>query len=535
MRLHGEVIDVTTVAELVEVRSRLEDKPALKIRGAVLTYREAHERSSRFAAALAELGVERGDRVATYAYNSIDHACLWFACAKLAAVWVPLNVSLGTDDLLYTLRDAEPKVIVVDEELLETYELVRGELDLPVEVLLGNADRALELKMLPSAALDDATSMAAVDVAPSDPMAIVYTGGSTGMPKGVLVPHLYYIAAAMRFRDVAHATADDVMYEAGHLFHSGGQQLGVAGPMFCGATGVLTRWFSVTHFWDVVREADASIVHVPGTMLRPILEKTEPTDADRDHRVRVGVGTGTGQVRREVKAAFEDRFGFPLLEVYAQTELGVLLCSARVDDRPPGSSGHSDGWAELRIVDELDRPLPARDVGEIAVRPTEPNTFMIGYVNKPDQLAWSWRNLWHHTGDLGYLDEEGRLYFVGRQAYWIRRRGENVSSFEVERLVTGHPSVAECAAVGVPSELGDEDIKIYVQLGERCEETPEAIVAWCEERVAYYKCPRYVEFVDGLPRTAAKGEIEREKLRALGIGAAWDVTTGEWLQSPSSV
>ena len=153
-----------------------------------------------------------------------------------------------------------------------------------------------------------------------------------------------------------------------------------------------------------------------------------------------------------------------MLEVYAMTEMGVLLCSERMHDRRQGSCGRPHGWAEFLIVDDEGNPLPQGETGQILIRPTVPNSVMQRYINKPDETIAAWGNLWYHSGDLGYLDADGYVYFVGREAHWIRRRGENVSAFEVEKAMTAHPAVQDCGVVGVPSELGEEDIKAYVEV-----------------------------------------------------------------------
>ncbi|MDG2114892.1 MAG: AMP-binding protein, partial [Actinomycetota bacterium] len=174
-------------------------------------------------------------------------------------------------------------------------------------------------------------------------------------------------------------------------------------------------------------------------------------------------------------------------------------------------------------------PVPPGEQGQILLRPTDTNSMMLEYINKPAETIAAWRNLWYHSGDIGYLDDEGYLHFVGRQAHWVRVRGENVSAFEVEKVLSAHESVEDCAAVGVPSELGEEDIKVYVQLVE-CADTdsldPQSLVAWCADQLAYFKVPRYVEFVDEFPRTITKQEIERHALRGRGVGDAWDRDAG---------
>ena len=156
---------------------------------------------------------------------------------------------------------------------------------------------------------------------------------------------------------------------------------------------------------------------------------------------------------------------------------------------------------------------------------------MIEYVNKPKETLAAWKNLWYHSGDLGYLDEDGYVYFVGREAHWIRRRGENVSAFEVEKALTEHPAITDCAVVGVPSDVGDEDIKAYIQITEGAERpSPLELTNWCKEKIAYFKTPRYIEFVHSFPRTMTKNEIARHELRELGIGIAWDATIDDWIE-----
>jgi crotonobetaine/carnitine-CoA ligase len=244
--------------------------------------------------------------------------------------------------------------------------------------------------------------------------------------------------------------------------------------------------------------------------------------------MRVGIGIASGQIRRDIRDGFEQRFGVTLLEVYSMTEMGVLMCSERVHDRRAGSCGRTHGWADVCIVDQDDNPVPAGTPGQILLRPKVPNTAMIRYVNKPEETIQAWRNFWYHSGDIGKLDPDGYLHFVGREAHWIRRRGENVSAFEVEKVIVEHPAVLDCAVVGVPAELGEEDIKAYVQLRPDQEPIdPAVLVAYWRERIAYFKVPRYVEFVDRFPRSMTKNEILRHELRDLGIGGAWDSTVQE--------
>ena len=519
MQLNGIELEFENMRDVFAARRALGDKPLLICDGETLTYAQAHERANRIASSLTADGVGKGDVVATFMYNSVDHACIWLACIKLGAVFASLNVSLSADELVYSLGDTGAKVFVVDNELLENYQIARPRLPTtPVEYLWRGNDASLRDY---SALLDGADIEPEVDIAPNDPMSIIYTGGSTSMPKGVLVPHLYYIAAALRYREITQSQPDDVHFANSHFFHVGGQQFGMTGPLFCGTTGVMTKWFSVSNYWRIARETGATIIDPIGTMMSALLT-LPPSDADRDHKVRVGIGIASGQVRSAFRDEFEERFGVPLLEVYAMTEVGVLLCSERLDDMHTNSCGTTRGWADVQIVDEHDTPLPTGETGQILLRPREPNCMMLEYINKPVETITAWRNLWYHTGDIGYLDESGYLHFVGRQAHWVRVRGENVSAFEVEKVLTEHEDVADCGVVGVPAELGEEDIKAYVQPAPGSAPEPAALVAWCEARLAYFKVPRYIEFVEEFPRTITKQEIARHELRKRGVGEAWD-------------
>ena len=520
-----------TLRDLIVLRSSNGAKPLLICRDEVLTYAEADSRSNEVANRLLEFGVKKGDVVATLMYNSVAQALIWFGCAMIGAIYAPLNVSLARDDLAYSLNDSGAMLLVVDEELAPAYNAAQGGLKRrPVTFVHGAAGAVQDASAMPFERLLGASSrLPAADVRGSDPAAIIYTGGSTSMPKGVLASHLYYIAAAIRYGEIAQATADDVGFANSHFFHIGGQQFGVTSPLYHGMTGVMEKWFSVTRYLDVARKYGATVIDPIGTMIAALMNRPEAA-TDRDHRMRVGVGIASGQIRREVRDGFEKRFGVTLLEVYSMTELGVMICSERMHDRRAGSCGRTHAWADICIVDAEDNPLPVGAPGQILLRPRVLNTSMMRYVNKPEETIAAWRNFWYHSGDIGRLDADGYLYFVGREAHWVRRRGENVSAFEVEKIITSHPAVLDCAIVGVPSELGEEDIKAYIHLkpGQAIPD-PQVFVVYCKERIAFFKVPRYVEYVDGFPRTMTKNEIARHELRARGIGRAWDAVGKGWL------
>lgn len=521
MQLNGIELEHTNMRDVFLARTSLGDKALLICDGETLTYADADETSNRIASSMAAYGIGKGDVVATLMYNSIDHASIWLACVKLGAIFASLNVSLAANELVYSLGDTKAKMIVLDHELIDVYRQARPDFDsAPIEVLWRGPAEAGDFIAFPSL-LQGENVLPDVEIFHNDPMSIIYTGGSTSMPKGVLAPHMHYIAAAERYKEITQSQPDDVHFANSHFFHVGGQQFGLMGPLYCGTTGVMTKWFSVSNYWRIARETGATIIDPIGTMISALLTP-DPSDDDRNHEVRVGIGIASGQVRSAFRDEFESRFGVPLLEVYAMTEVGVLLCSERLHDKTKNSCGKTYGWADICIADDRDMPVPQGQKGQILLRPTANNCFMLEYINKPKETVAAWRNLWYHTGDIGYLDEDGYLHFVGRQAHWVRVRGENVSAFEVEKVLTEHEAIDDCAIVGVPAELGEEDIKAYVQLADGGSMEPREIVEFCSERLAYFKVPRFIEFVSEFPRTITKQEIERHDLRARGIGDAWD-------------
>jgi crotonobetaine/carnitine-CoA ligase len=357
-------------------------------------------------------------------------------------------------------------------------------------------------------------------IGPGTPAMILYSGGTTGLPKGVVLPQFALVSAAYRYREVMRATPADRHFSTLPLFHAGGVELGILGPLLSDMRTTLDRRFSASTYWHRVKETGSTVLDLLGTMMTVLVQR--PADPiDRSHGARITVGV-TGQVPDTVPLEFERRFGLDVVDIYGNTESGgAMLTSNQSSLRAPRLVGHPNGWSTIAILDDNDCELPAGEVGRIAMRPTIPFTFMLGYHDNPARTVEAWRNQWLHTGDLGRLDEAGNLYFVGRQAHWLRRRGENISAHEVEGILAAHPGVAECIVTGVPSELGEEDVKAWV-IARGTPPDPVTLARWCIERMAPFKVPRYIEFVADFPRSAAKQEVERAKLRAFGNATAWD-------------
>lgn len=490
------------------------------IAGTKISWGEIDRHSDRVAASLAALGVAKGDRVCSMMDGRIEQVLIWFGAAKLGAIWAPLNTALHNQDLSYTLKDAAPKVLVVEADSAGRIDDPAVAPYVPALCFTVDGDGASGLRRFDELLDANATATAGPSLAPSDPGVIIYTGGTTGRPKGVVLPHFAFIAAGYRFRDAFDVTSEDHQYSVLPLYHVGGTMLGIMGPLVTDIPTTLDRRFSATRFWQRARASGATLIDPVGTMLSVLCQAPEDP-RDRDHRVRAGVGV-TGQVPPSVPATFQSRFGVPLLNLYSLSEAGgVLILYDKQAGRSPPAHGEPGRWADFRVVDSLDHDQETGKVGEIVLRPRLPFTFMSGYHNDPQRTVECWSNLWLHTGDLGRITSDGLLQFVGRQAHWMRCHGENVSAYEVEETVSLFPGVVEVVAVGVPAILGEEEVKVFVIPADPPPD-PAAIVAWCRSRLASFKVPRFVEFVSEFPRSSTKREIERHKLRALGNEKAWD-------------
>lgn len=509
------------VPELVRDKARAHgDAPFCVVEGQALSYRELDERSDRVAANLAAAGVAPGDCVASLMFNCVEQLLAWIGASKLGAIWAPLNGSLTGDDLTHTLRDTGATLLVVDEDGADKLDAVPADLVERLQIYVATPAASHARFATFAELLAPASALPARRIGPQTPAMILYSGGTTGLPKGVVLPQFALVCAAYRYGEVMGVSPQDRHYSTLPLFHAGGVEIGILGPLANDMRTTLDRRFSASTYWDRVRDTGATVIDPLGTMMT-VLAQQPQTPRDREHQARIGIGV-TGQVPEWVPQAFERRFGVTVVDIYGNTESGgAMLTSNQSSLRAPRLVGHPNGWSQIAILDDHDGELPAGQVGRIAMRPTIPYTFMLGYHNNPAKTVEVWRNLWLHTGDLGQLDEAGNLYFVGRQAHWLRRRGENISAHEVESILSEHPAVAECIVVGVPSELGEEDVKAWIiARGET--PAPEALAQWCIDRMAPFKVPRYFQFVTEFPRSAAKQEVERAKLKALGNQGAWD-------------
>ncbi len=498
------------------------DRLFLDFRGQVqVSYKLLNENANRFANGFLDKGIGKDTKVALLLPNCPEYLYCWFGLAKIGAVMVPINTAHKGELLKYIIDSSDAEAIVTDAALIGRIREVETDLSKVRWILLRGSSAETRSGEIKTSALADL--MEASDESPpanvrhSDPMSILYTSGTTGPSKGVVMSHSYYYYAARTIGQGMEDGPDDVLYTCLPLFHVNAQVCTVLAALLFDARVAMYEHFSASTFWDEISRSHATVFLALGAMGN-ILYKAPPHKDDTDHNTRLAMVVPPP----EDLEGFERRFGLRVVyETFGLTE-GIVAPPAIIEPRRPGCCGRPADGAEVQIVGDDDIALDPYQTGEIVMRPQEPYTMMSGYYKMPNETLQACRNLWFHTGDLGYMDEDGLLYFVGRKKEAIRRRGENISAFEVERIVDQHPSVLESAAIAVPSELSEDDVKIVVVLREGEVVTPEELIGFCESRMAYFMVPRFVEFRDALPKTPTQ-RIEKYKLQEKGnTPETWD-------------
>jgi carnitine-CoA ligase len=467
-----------------------------------LTFDAALDRTPRIAGALAAMGIGAGDRVAALSENRLELIELWLACAWLGAVFVPINTALRGGQLSHVFRDSGAKLLVLEPGL---------------EPFLEYADGVPETRrVLDGDFPEQADPAPRRPAGPGDPTLILYTSGTTGPSKGVLCPHAQWYWWAVETGKILDVVEGDVLYTNLPLFHTNALNT-FSQALVHGATMAIGPRFSASQFWRRLVESEATVTYLLGTMVH-ILSKGDPNPYESQHAVRVALAPATPAALYE---PFQRRFGIRIVDGWGSSETNFVVSGAH-EGAPPGSMGAVTPGYHARVVDENDEEVPPGTPGEMVVRSDEPFAFALGYNGLPEKTVEAWRNLWFHTGDRVVRDEHGWFWFIDRIKDSIRRRGENVSSYEVEAVLTEHPDVAAAAVVPVPAEVGDDDVLACVILREGAELAAEELIGWCEPRLAYFAIPRYVDFVDELPLTS-NGKIEKYKLRERGVTAStWD-------------
>jgi carnitine-CoA ligase len=502
-----------------------------------LTYAELSLGSNRIANFLIEeMGVARQDKIAVILPNCIDFFYAQFGICKAGAVMVPINVLAKLDLLVHFITNSDARIVIIDEQFLPLLQSIAENIPDVKALIVRTAKPKPEefpfmrkLNVIPFPELFKASAAQPKTLANwYDPVDIFYTSGTTGVSKGVVLPHNHHYTFGRAIATYSKFGPDDVMYVCLPLYHGMASYMSIMPMLLCEGSIALVDRFSASKWLSEIREYGATCMQSVYSMAPILMKQPEhPDDADNPLRIYIFSGMPPNLIE-----PFEKRFGLRAIESYGATESADLAHSSW-DERRPGAIGliNTEHY-DIKIVNEFDEEVPAGEVGELVSRCKYPFMQMTEYYKMPEATVKAFRNRWLHSGDLLKVDEDGWLYFAGRDKDTIRRRGENISCYELETILSSHEDILECAAIPVPSDLGEDDVKVVVAPREGVTLEFSGIMEFCKEKMATFMVPRYVEIVPEIPKLANE-KADKQRLKKDGLTAAtWDAEKGGYVQQP---
>src|ERR1041384_2179825 len=498
------------IRELIEARvEKTPDKYFLLLESSdrVFTYRQFNDEVNRAVKSLVALGVAKGDRVSLLLTNRAEYLMFYFACFKIGAWAGPVNALLKPAEIGFILSDSEARTVVTQPDLLPNLDEARKQVTSIRNVLVvGDDDRWTVIGHESNSEPQTLNSTLGSD----DEAVIIYTSGTTGKPKGVLLTHGNLLSNAQQIAEWLRLTADDRSLIVMPLFHVNALMTTTMAALWAGASIVLTPRFSASRFWETVVRFGVTYFGSVATMLSMLNHKYPDGLAGWLDLGRFRFALcGSAPVPVEVLNTFESLFKFPVIEGYGLSESTCRATFNPIDHRRPGSVGNPL-CNEIRVFDDNDREVGPQEVGEIVLR--GPN-IMKGYFKNDQATREAFRSGWFHTGDLGYRDEAGFFYVVDRKSEMIIRAGENIYPREIDEVLYQHPRVKDAATVGVAHELYGEEVKAFVVLREGEPIAEQDLIDFCRARMADFKCPKSVEFLDDIPKGPTGKLLKRELLR----------------------
>ena len=527
--------DLWTLPKVLEHQARVRGaRPFLAWTdtGSYHSYEEVNDMANRLAHGLRAMGVAKGDRVALFLPNSLDFIFTWFALAKLGAVEVAIAESGKGGFLEHQLKISTPKMVITTPELAGRIAEMEAALPWIQTCVLWSADGATgatapgfhTITTSNFADLDsDNVADPGVAVSPADLATVLFTSGTTGASKGVLMSHAQTYFFAEEVAQLAGLVESDIHMTGFPLIHGNAQLLTVYPILIAGGRCVLYERFSATDFVGRALRTGATVTNLLGATMAFVCAQP-PTADDRKLSLK---RVYAAPLSPDLEPIFKERFGVNrFVNGFGQTEISLPFMTPPGEPVPPNAVGKLvDQWFEVQLVDtETGRPVAPGGSGELLVRPRASGVISSGYIGMPEKTVEAWRDLWFHTGDVLRCDEQGWYYFLDRVKDTLRRRGENISSFEVEAVVRSHPAVAECAVVAVPADEhgGEAEVKACIVLVSGTSIDFSDLIAWCDARMPYFMVPRYVERLDALPQTPSE-KVRKKELRDLGVSPdTWD-------------
>jgi crotonobetaine/carnitine-CoA ligase len=479
--------------------------------GDVHTYARLASRADAVSAALLEQGAEPGDRVIWSAPTGPDAIAIWMGIARLGCVDICTGDALKGALLEHVLADSAPRFAVLHDDARHGLASLGPD---------GLARFAGVVRVGPGTPICAPGPPASVDLTPQSGASVIYTSGTTGRSKGVLLCHHHQFFAGANLVEKFRLDPAGVLYHYSPFNHVTGRQLVVA-AMLVGAPMVMRASFSVREFWSDVNRHEITHSITLGSAVPLLMDRVSSGDRNAGSLRYVWASPAMPKLY----AAFAAQFGCTVVSPYGSTEVGIVVDPAVIPERPgpDGNCGRRSKYFEMEVLDDRDQVLGPGEVGEIAIRPRVPWTTFLGYLNNPAATTDRTGNMWYHSGDLGTLDSDGNLFFVDRKQDFIRSKGENISSVELEQMLGQHPAVSDCVVVPVASELADSDVLVAVtQASGATRFDAVAFFEWCAGAVPYYMVPRYVRVLDDLPR-GQSGKVEKHKIRRDGVAeGTWD-------------
>ncbi len=507
-------------------RTRGEQTCIVTTEGDSMTFSQAHLTANQVARFLQALHVSKGDTVAVLLPNCMDHCRAWFGISRLGAIHVAINIDYKGSFLKHVLNNSGARIIITAATLFDRIAGIEDELtDLAEVVTIGEVSSA-KFRRLRIHHFSDYEKFNGgeldVLVTYRDLACIMYTSGTTGPAKGVLMPHAHTYLFGLGTIDNMGLTESDAFYIVLPLFHANALFMQLYASLIIGCKAVIRSRFSASAWIGDIVQYQATITNSLGVVSAFVLNQP-PSDLDKKHRLHtIGVAPNVPELEDKLRERFAIK---NVIGLYGMTEVNIPLYTQPGLSRP-GSCGRVwDRYFEVKIVDaDSDDEMPRREVGEIVVRPKQPFGFMAGYNALPDKTVEAWRNFWFHTGDAAWMDNEGYVYFVDRIKDCIRRRGENISSFEIEEVIGQHQAVAEVAAVAVESPIsgGEDEVKVVVVRKPGQSLAHEELLSYCQQHMPRFAVPRFIEFVASLPKTPTS-KVQKNLLRKSGVTpATWD-------------
>ncbi|MEE6140161.1 AMP-binding protein [Mycobacterium sp. 050128] len=524
---YGSNDDLSVVGLLRQRADELGDRTFLDFSGEQYTYSQIWDRAAGYATGLGKAGVQPDHTVVTMLDNNVDAVTLWFAVNLLGGIWVPVNTALKGSFLAHVVSDSGARIVVCELDFLQRIRAELGNLPTLERILVRGLVEASQIGTVSVEPLSDyllePDETVHVWRASRATALIIYTGGTTGPSKGCVISNGYVFSSARGFIEQCGRAEGELNWSPLPIFHFNLASGTILGTMLLRSSASIAGRFSVSGFWPEMRRTGATVVNLLGSMGSLIARMDEvPEMAACLGQIRVVHGA---PFPAELQEIWRSRFGVQMVggNTYGLTEAFPLTTLAAGSPAPPGSSGKVNIESfDVRIFDDDDCEVPVGEVGEVVCRPRRPGVMFDGYWRRPEAFAAAMNNLWFHCGDLGRIDDDGFFYFADRKKDYLRRRGENISSQEVEQVILGHDALAEAAVHAVKSDVTEDDLKITAVLKPNARISEIELFEWLKERMPYFALPRYIEFRDALP-VSAVGRIHKYQLRDEGCTpATWD-------------